>query len=137
MATKEYSLKYGKGYVKFSLDPALVTGELKIKTAPVLPDPAAAIREAIRSPIASQPLREVVKPGETVALIVNDPTRVANSHVFMPILLDELNAAGVPDKDMFVIFALGTHRDMTPEEMAEAVGPAVAKRVRMFNSNAK
>lgn len=137
MANKEYSLKYGKGYVKFSLDPAQVTGELKIRTAPVLSDPAAAIREAIRNPIASPPLREVVKPGETVALIVNDPTRVANSHVFMPILLDELNAAGVPDKDMFVIFALGTHRDMTEEEMAAAVGAEVAKRVRMYNSNAK
>ena len=137
MASKEYSLKYGKGYVKFSLDPSLVAGELKIREAPVLPDPAAAIREAIRSPIASPPLREVANPGETVCFIVNDPTRVANSHVFMPILLDELNAAGVPDKDMFIVFALGTHRDMTAEEMAEAVGPEVAKRVRMYNSNAK
>lgn len=137
MATKEYSLKYGKGYVKFSLDPSLVAGELKIREAPVLPDPAAAIREAIMIPIASPPLRAVAKPGETVCFIVNDPTRVANSDVFMPILLDELNAAGVPDKDMFIVFALGTHRDMTAEEMAAAVGPEVAKRVRMYNSNAK
>lgn len=137
MATKEYSLKYGKGYVKFSLDPELVTGELKIRTAPVLPDPAAAIREAIRNPIASPPLRDIVKPGETVCFIVNDPTRVANSDVFMPILLDELNAAGVPDKDMFIVFALGTHRDMTEAEMTEAVGADVAKRLRMYNSNAK
>ncbi len=137
MASKEYSLKYGKGYVKFSLDPELVAGELKIRQAPVLPDPAAAIRQAIVSPIASPPLREIAKPGETVCFIVNDPTRVANSHVFMPILLDELNAAGVPDKDMFIVFALGTHRDMTAEEMTAAVGAGVAKRVRMYNSNAK
>ncbi len=137
MATKEYSMKYGKGYVKFSLDPSLVLGELKIKTAPVLPDPAAVIREAIRKPIASAPLREIVKPGETVCFIVNDPTRVANSHVFMPILLDELTDIGVPDKDMFIVFALGTHRDMTEAEMADAVGADVAKRVKMYNSNAK
>ncbi len=137
MATKEYSLKYGKGYVKFSLDPSLVVGELRIREAPVLPDPVAAVREAIRSPIASPPLREVAKPGETVCFIVNDPTRVANSDVFMPVLLDELNTAGVPDKDMFIVFALGTHRDMTAEEMTAAVGPEVAKRVRMYNSNAK
>lgn len=130
-------MKYGKEYVKFPLDPSLVIGELKIKTAPVLPDPAAVIREAIRKPIASAPLREIVKPGETVCFIVNDPTRVANSHVFMPILLDELNAVGVPDKDMFIVFALGTHRDMTEAEMAEAVGADVAKRVKMYNSNAK
>ncbi|MDT8903748.1 nickel-dependent lactate racemase [Anaeroselena agilis] len=137
MASKEYSLKYGKGYVKFSLDPSLVAAELRIREAPVLPDPVAVIREAIRNPIASLPLRKVVKPGETVCFIVNDPTRVANSDVFMPVLLDELNAVGVPDKDMFIVFALGTHRDMTEEEMTAAVGPEVAKRVRMYNSNAK
>ena len=137
MATKEYTFKYGRGYMKFSLDSSLVTGELTIKDFPVLADPAAAVREAIRNPIASKPLREIVKPGETVAIIANDPTRVANSHVFMPILLDELNAAGVPDKDIFIIFSLGMHRDMTEQEMIDAVGPSVAKRVKMYNSNAK
>jgi len=137
MTKKKYSLKYGKGYADFELDPAQVIDELKINTTPVLPDPVAAIKEAIRNPVGTKPLREIVKPGQTVAFIVNDPTRVANSHVFMPILLDELSAAGVPDKDMFVIFALGTHRDMSPEEMAQEVGPEVAKRLKMFNSNAK
>ncbi|MDR3589159.1 MAG: nickel-dependent lactate racemase [Negativicutes bacterium] len=137
MAKKKYTLKYGKGYVDFELDSAKVIDELKIKPTPVLPDPTAAILEAIRKPMGSKALREIVKPGQTVAFIVNDPTRVANSHVLMPILLDELNAVGVPDKDMFIIFALGTHRDMPPEEMAQEVGPEVAKRVRMYNSNAK
>lgn len=137
MAKKKYTLKYGKGYVDFELDSAQVIDELKIKPTPVLPDPTAAILEAIRKPMGSKALREIVKPGQTVAFIVNDPTRVANSHVLMPILLDELNAVGVPDKDMFIIFALGTHRDMPPEEMAQEVGPEVAKRVRMYNSNAK
>ena len=137
MTKKDYKLKYGKGYMNVPLDPALVVGELTIKEFPVLADPAAAITEAVRNPIASPPLREIVKPGETVCFIVNDPTRVANSDVFMPILLNECNAAGVPDKDMFIVFSLGTHRDMTADEMVEAVGPQVAKRVRMFNSNAK
>jgi nickel-dependent lactate racemase len=137
MATKTYAFKYGSGKKEFSLDPSLVIGELKIKECPVLADPEAAIREAIRKPIDSKPLREIVKPGQTVAFIVNDPTRVANSHVFMPILLDELNAVGVQDKDMFVIFALGAHRPMTDAEMGEAVGPQVARRVRMYNSDCK
>jgi nickel-dependent lactate racemase len=38
---------------------------------------------------------------------------------------------------MFIIFSLGTHRDMTEQEMVEAVGADVAKRVKMYNSNAK
>lgn len=134
---KDYVFKYGKNKVQFSLDPSLVVGELKIKDYPVLTDPEAAIRQALAHPIASKPLREIVKPGETVVFIVNDPTRVANSHVFMPILLDEMNAAGIPDKDMAILFALGTHRLMSDAEMVQEVGEAVAKRVKMYNSDAK
>nr|MBP8036517.1 DUF2088 domain-containing protein [Negativicutes bacterium] len=134
---KEYSFKYGKGSVKFSLDPALVLDELVINEFPALPDPAAAVLAAIRNPIGTPPLREIVKPGQTVAFIVNDPTRIARSYIFMPVLLDELNAVGVPDSDMRIVFALGTHRAMTEEEMVEAVGEAVAKRVKMYNPDCR
>lgn len=134
---KNYRFKYGKGEVAFSLDPSLVINELVLNDYPVLVDPAEAIRAAIRNPIGSKPLREIVKQGETVAFIVNDPTRVANSHIFMPVLLDELNEAGIPDENMHIVFALGTHRLMSKEEMAGEVGPEVAKRVKMYNSDCK
>ena len=134
---KSYTYKYGKGTVSFSLDSDQIIDELFIKDYPVLPDPAAAIREALRNPIGSKPLSEIVKPGESVAFLVNDTTRVANSHVFMPVLLDELNAAGIPDQDMKVVFALGTHRLMTDSEMIGEVGSDVARRVRLYNSDSK
>lgn len=133
----EYSFKYGKDKINFSLDPETVMATLKLKDHPPLTDPRAAILEAIRNPIDSKPLCDLVHKGDTVAFLVNDSTRVANSHVFMPILLDELNAAGIPDKDMFIVFALGTHHDMTKTEMIEQVGQAVADRVLMYNSTAK
>lgn len=134
---KDYTYKYGKGKVNFTIDDSLVTDELYIKQCSVLPDPAESVREAIRNPIGCKPLRDIVKPGETVVFIVNDTTRVANSHIFMPILLDELNSAGIPDKDMWIVFALGTHRLMTEEEMVGEVGSAVAQRVRMYNSDCR
>jgi len=137
MGAKEYRFKYGRTEVHFNLDPQQVVGELILKEYPPLRDPEGAIRKAIRNPIQSKPLREMVKPGQTVAFLVNDPTRVANSHVFMPILLDELNAAGIPDRDMFIIFSVGAHRLLPEEEMAPLVGPRVARRVKMYNSDAR
>ncbi len=134
---KEYSFKYGKKEMKFSLDPALVMDELVINEFPALPDPAAAVLEAIRNPIGAPPLREIVKPGQTVAFIVNDPTRVARSYVFLPVMMDELNAVGIPDANMRIVFALGTHHAMTETEMVEAVGEAVAKRVKMYNPDCR
>lgn len=137
MGIQKYKFKYGKGEVSVALEEELVAGSLAIKEHPTLSCPEEAILEAIRNPIGSKPLREIVKAGETVAIIVNDTTRVANSHVFMPILLDELNSIGVPDSDMVIVFALGTHHEMTEDEMVGQVGSAVAGRVKMYNSNAK
>jgi nickel-dependent lactate racemase len=137
MARREYSLKYGEGQIRFTLDPALVAGELMIKEYPSIQDPVAAIREAIRHPIHSKPLREITRPGQTVALLVNDSTRVANSHVLLPVLLNELNSAGVPDRDIFIIFALGAHHEPSEPEMIRLAGPQVAQRVKMYNSIAR
>lgn len=131
MATKQYYMNYGKDAMRFIVDASLVTAELKIEKIPPLAAPAVAIREAIENPIGSAPLREIVKPGETVTFIVNDNTRVANSYLFMPVMMDEPKAAGVSDKYMQIIFALGTHRRMSKKEMIEAVGEGVARRVKL------
>lgn len=135
MAEKEYRFAYGQGEISFTLDPVRVDEELRIRDFPPLSDPAGEIRQALRSPIGCPPLREIVKPGESVALLVNDSTRVANSHVFLPILLDELNEAGVPDGNIFILFALGVHHELSPEEMARLAGAEAARRVPMYNSN--
>lgn len=137
MMCKTFSLKYGHDQVHFSLDPSLVGVELKIRDYPVLTDPVAAVKEAIHNPIQSNSLREIVKPGEKVVFVVNDSTRVANSYVFMPVLLDELNTIGVSDRDMSIIFALGTHRAMGEAEMIKAVGGDVAKRVQLYNPDCR
>ena len=137
MATKEYAFKYGEGQMRVALDSGLIAGELRIKEYPPIPNAVEAIREAIRKPIQSKPLREIVGSKQTVAFLVNDPTRLANSHIFMPILLEELKAVGVPDKNMFIMFATGAHRDLTEAEMAELVSPEVARRIKMYNNNAQ
>lgn len=133
----EFIMAYGKGEIKFNLDASLVSATLHLKNVPTLENPVSAIRDAIRNPIGSRPLREIVKPGQTVTLLVNDNTRVANSYVFMPVLLDELNSAGVRDEDMRILFALGTHRALSNDEMVAEVGKEVAGRVKMFNMDCK
>ncbi len=130
---RKFTFKYGRGKVDFELPEERLLGELKMAELPVIADPAAAIRDALRSPIDSPPLCAILKPGQTVAVIVNDTTRVANTHVFMPVLLDEINASGIPDENISLIFALGTHRAMTEEEMISEVGAEVAQRLKKYN----
>lgn len=135
MALAKFSYKYGHGYKEFSLDDTKILAEIKMPEMPPIQDLKAAVLEALYHPIDSKPLNELVKPGSKVAFICNDPTRVANSHDFMPLLVNELNTLGVKDSDMKIVFALGTHRKMTAQEMSEAVGTDVAGRIAMYNSD--
>ncbi len=134
MALKTYEYAYGHGTQTFHLDDALVMKEIRTAAFPEMQDIERGVLDAIEHPIGSRPLSEIIRPGDTVAFICNDPTRVANSFDFMPIFVREMNRLGVPDENMKIVFALGTHRAMTEEEMAEAVSPDVARRIRCFNS---
>ena len=135
MTTVEYKYKYGHGYKTFKLEQEHVLDEVKIAEFPPLTDLKAAVLDAIYHPIASEPLDKLVRPGMKIAFICNDSTRVANTHDFMPILVDEMNKLGVKDEDMKIVFALGTHRAMSHEEMVEQVSEGVAARLKMYNSD--
>ena len=135
MTTVEYKYKYGHGYQTFKLEQEHVLDEVKIAEFPPLTDLKAAVLDAIYHPIASEPIDKLVRPGMKIAFICNDSTRVANTHDFMPILVDEMNKLGVKDEDMKIVFALGTHRAMSHEEMVEQVSEGVAARLKMYNSD--
>lgn len=134
MAVQKYEFAYGRGTQSFEYDDADVLKVVRTEPQPHTRRRQRAPARHARAPHRLPPLSEIVKPGDTVAFICNDPTRVANSFVFMPILVNELNRLGVPDANMRIVFALGTHRAMTHEEMVEQVGEEVAGRLPMFNS---
>ena len=77
---------------------------------------ADAVDYALEHPIGAPKLREVAKKGQKVAVITSDISRPLPSYDVLPSVIRELNAAGVPDEDITVVFALGSHRHHTEEE---------------------
>ena len=102
------------------------------RDAPPVANFDAAILQALRQPIGTPPLRELVRPGMKVILIADDNTRVTPTRRIIPLLLDHLNQAGIPDTDIQIIISSGTHRPMTPEELDEKYGPWVMSRVNIL-----
>jgi nickel-dependent lactate racemase len=96
-------------------------------------DEEAAIQDALLHPIASPPLSEVAKKGERVAIIVNDITRLTRTELMLPPIVETLNRAGIPDADIFVVFALGIHRRQTAEERRSIIGDELSGRIRNFD----
>lgn len=88
-----------------------------------------AVKNALEHPIASARLRDIVKPGEKIAIITSDITRPMPTYAVMPFLLDELSSAGVSDKNITLVFALGSHRKHSDAEKIKLAGEETFRRI--------
>lgn len=124
---------YGSREIDVDIPDRSVLWELWPNDLPAVDDEEKAIRDAITNPIGSERLGRLVKPGMKAVIIADDMTRPTPKKRILPILLDELNKAGVPDNDITILIALGTHRYMTEDEILKAFGKDMISRVRILN----
>jgi len=96
-----------------------------------------AVRAALENPIGSPRLRDIVKPGEKIAIVTSDITRPMPTYAVMPFLFKEFEAAGVSDKDITLVFALGSHRKHTDEEKIKLAGEKTFKRIACIDGDVK
>jgi len=128
-------LPYGKTEVCVRIPARNFLGTIEPKEKPGVPDARAEIERALKEPIGSKRLSEIAKPEHKVAIVVDDATRPAPSHLMVPPLLNELNAAGVKDENVTVIFGCGTHKAVTQEEALQLLGEEVVRRVKTLSHN--
>jgi len=131
----KYQLRFGDGKIEFSLAHGAET--LLPQEAQALPDPESSIRKALGHPNGIHPFSEVIPTKGSVAIIVNDETRVARTDIFLPILLDEMNRLGIKDQQVFGLISNGTHRLMTREEIQKKVSPLACRRIKVYNHNGR
>jgi nickel-dependent lactate racemase len=101
-----------------------------------VPDPEAALRAALAAPIASRRLRDLVKRGQAVAIVVCDITRAQPRQLMLEALFEELDGIVRP-ADIVILIATGTHRANTPGEIQEMLGPEIASACRVVNHDAR
>jgi nickel-dependent lactate racemase len=126
-------LAYGKEGLWVELPDDNVT-MVEPRFVPGLPDEAEAIRNALREPIGTPPLRDLVKRDDTVAIVFSDITRPQPRERMLPVLLEELSH--VPSENIVLINALGTHRPNTEEELIEMLGQEIAEGYRIVQHDA-
>src|SRR5947209_4284835 len=73
-------------------------------------------------PIGAPRLREVVKPADRVLILVDDGTRGTPVPRLLKCVAGELWAAGVSDKQIRLLTAQGTHREMREAELKQKLG---------------
>jgi nickel-dependent lactate racemase len=126
---KTVKMKLGHGYVDVSVPEENLLGVILKEVPASTMTEDEVILAALAKPIGAPRLKEIVKPGQTVCVVVSDVTRAwQRMHVYLPHLVNELNEAGVKDKDIRFLCALGYHRNQTPEEHEKQLGKALLER---------
>ncbi|MFX0096010.1 MAG: lactate racemase domain-containing protein [Candidatus Hodarchaeota archaeon] len=83
-------------------------------------------KQAIRSPLDSPSLEELVKqqyqPERIIVIVVDDHSRPnIHTRMFLPLLRNQLVAYGVNEEDLRVFIATGTHLPPKPEHIQERI----------------
>ncbi|MBP2634834.1 MAG: larA 7 [Firmicutes bacterium] len=129
---KQVDLAYGKNTLSIMVPDRTVIIEPRHLDG--LADDKAAAQQALRQPHGTLPLKNMVTPEDTVAIVISDMTRPTPNHKLVPWLLEELNH--VPRENIVVINGLGSHRANTEQELIQMLGQEVVDTVRVINHNA-
>ncbi|MFI1092680.1 nickel-dependent lactate racemase [Streptomyces sp. NPDC020917] len=128
-------LAYGASGLDIDVDPSVTTVVRPVHHH-AAPDQVAAVGAALRDPVAGPPLRERVRPGQTVAISVCDGTRPQPRHLMVPAILAELDGLVRPE-DVVILVATGTHRGNTDAELRQMFGDEIVDHVRIVNHDAR
>ena len=129
---KEVKLAYGKNDLIIQVpDKAVV---IEPRHLPGLADEKSAVLAALRQPIGTPPLKEMVKSTDIVAIVIADITRPTPSEKLVPWLIAELSH--VPKENFVVINGLGSHRPNTKEELVQMLGQEVVDTIKVINHDA-
>lgn len=130
-----FELGYGKSGITAEIQDNNLLQIIKPNPVNVPVGGRAEVKRSLEQPIGAERLSGIVKPGERVVIVTSDITRPVPSWDVCPPLIDELALAGVTDEDITIVFAVGSHRRHTKEEMIKLVGQDIYDRIRCVDSD--
>ena len=102
---------------------------------PAIDNPHAALLAALRAPIGRLPLRDIVKPGQKIAISVCDITRAQPREAMLRALFEEM--PGIKPDDVAILIATGTHRTNTRAELERMLGRNIFANYTVINHDSR
>lgn len=124
------NLTYGKGHLPVELPDGRTT-VIEPSHNPGLPDEKSALIAALRKPVGSLPVSELIKDGDRVCIVFTDLTRATPNERIIPWLLEHLSH--VPRENITLLNSTGTHRPNTREELEGMLTARVVSDYRVVN----
>jgi len=132
-------LDYGKNKIEVNINPNWNTTIISPLKQLVIKNPIEAVRDAIKNPVGSLPLKSIIKARKSiksVCIVVSDATRPVPTHFIIEGLLKELIDYGIQEKKIRFLIATGLHRPSRREELKRIFGTVLTSEVKIGNHNA-
>jgi lactate racemase len=91
------------------------------------------VKKAVENPIGLPPLRQLALGKSKILIVADDITRPTPLAEFADLITDELLRAGVRADQIEFLMALGTHRNMTGDEIRKKLGGRIASQFKIHN----
>jgi nickel-dependent lactate racemase len=129
-----FNMHYGDTTLDFSIDENNLLQIVKSNPFNLGMTEDEIILNSLANPIGTPRLKNIVKPGNTVCIVIPDATRAwQKTYKFLYRIVEELNNGGILDKDIIFISATGTHRKQTEEEHKSLLGSELYKRFKIID----
>lgn len=123
MPGKPLPVPWGKEYLPLALpEDWKITGILSPSSIPPVLDPVAEITRAVSQPLGMPRLNELARPENKVVIVMDDLSRPTPVESVLPVVLRELEQAGIPRQAVTLVPALGLHRAMEAAEIEKRTG---------------
>jgi len=131
-------IAYGKESIELNIPESNIGDIISAdKNSPSCPDENTVIAQALNSPISSGKLSIIANGKKSAVILASDITRPCPSYKFLPKLIEELNKAGIENKNIKIILGLGIHRNHSEDEKRKLVGNYIYENIKVIDSDAK
>jgi nickel-dependent lactate racemase len=127
------TLAYGKEGLELELPDSLDVQVIEPRFVRGVRDPEQALKRALRSPVSSRSLSDMVKKAKTIGIVLNDITRATPYRTILPVLLSELR--DFPSNKISFFVALGTHRENSEKELRGMLGDSIVDGFRIVQND--
>ena len=123
-------LPYGDGYQTASIEDSLKIQMIDPPIRPVTKSLEELLEYAMEHPYGTPLLENLAKPDDTVVIVMNDHTRPGPNPLILSAIMKRLEKAGIPDENITILFATGSHRAPTREEAVRIMGEEYYHRLK-------
>lgn len=131
----EIEIPHGRELLSLQLPDEQVVGVCNPRPMPAAAEPDDRLRESIAAGFQERGLSLRAGPTASACIAITDRTRSTPNRRILPILLDQLNALGVPDGHITVISGGGMHAPDDAQQLAANVGEQVLNRVEVLTND--